>query len=496
MRSYYFFGSAVIVSVLAGSCAPEPTPEPPLTGGTGGSGVGGATGGTGGSGGTGGVAATGGVGTGGVTTGGTGGVAAAGGMAATGGVAATGGAQAGASGAGAGVAGSGGAAVGGAAGAGAGTSGAGGSSAGTAGVGGANSGGAGGGAGSGAGSGAGGGGNAMGPCDIYEAGMPASPCVGAYSTIRRLRAAYTGPLFQVRSGSNAMNTGTGGMTHDIMQSADGFALKSAVDAACGAGICTVSLLYDQSGRGNHLPVAKRGLSNGGEFADEDDFETTINVAAAGLKVGGRDVYSLYMAARQGYRLTEEGDGVPLGRASQGLYMLADGTHYGTACCWDFGNVSPDPTRYGVMNTLFLGIAYWGRGAGQGPWYMADYEAGVWAGGTNPGDPGWGALEGEHPPNPANPSLRVKYALGFLKTNMNNWSLRMADAGTATTVTTAYAGGLPKQMNNEGAIVLGVGGDNSNNSWGTFYEGAVLAGFPSDATELAVLQNIKAVGYGQ
>jgi hypothetical protein len=51
------------------------------------------------------------------------------------------------------------------------------------------------------------------------------------------------------------------------------------------------------------------------------------------------------------------------------------------------------------------------------------------------------------------------------------------------------------MANEGAIVLGVGGDNSNNSWGTFYEGAVLAGFPSDAAELGVLQNIKAIGYG-
>jgi hypothetical protein len=127
--------------------------------------------------------------------------------------------------------------------------------------------------------------------------------------------------------------------------------------------------------------------------------------------------------------------------------------------------------------------------------MADYEAGVWAGGTRPGDPGWGALEGEHPPNPNNPSLKVKFALGFLNTNQTDGALRMADAGTATTVTTAYKGGLPKKMANEGAIVLGVGGDNSNNSWGTFYEGAVLAGFPSDDAEQAVLQNIKAMGYG-
>jgi non-reducing end alpha-L-arabinofuranosidase len=291
-----------------------------------------------------------------------------------------------------------------------------------------------------------------------------------------------------------MNTGTGGETHDIMQDADGFALKSAVDAACAGTTCTVSLLYDQSGRENHLKVAKRGLTNGGMYAAMDDFETEIDVSQAAIKAGGKDVYSLYMAARQGYRQTVAGDGVPLEEEPQGLYMLADGTHAGDACCWDFGNVSPDPTRYGVMNTLFLGKAYWGRGAGSGPWYMADYEAGVWAGGTNPGDPGWGAIGAAYPPNPNNPSMRVKFALGFLKTNEDDWALRMADAATATTITTAYAGGLPKAMHNEGAIVLGVGGDNSNNSWGTFYEGAVLAGFPSDAAEQAVLMNIKAVGY--
>ena len=43
-------------------------------------------------------------------------------------------------------------------------------------------------------------------------------------------------------------------------------------------------------------------------------------------------------------------------------------------------------------------------------------------------------------------------------------------------------------------MLGVGGDNSNNSWGTFYDGAIGAGYPSDATELAVFNNIKTVGY--
>src|SRR5690606_29599052 len=100
-----------------------------------------------------------------------------------------------------------------------------------------------------------------GPCDVYEAG--GTPCVGAYSTIRRLSSTYTGPLYQVRSGSNAMNTGSGGELHDIGQTPEGFADTAAQDAVCQNTFCTISLVYDQSGRGNDLPVAKAGLSNGG-----------------------------------------------------------------------------------------------------------------------------------------------------------------------------------------------------------------------------------------
>jgi hypothetical protein len=275
--------------------------------------------------------------------------------------------------------------------------------------------------------------------------------------------------------------------------ADGFADAAAQDAVCGGTTCTISLMYDQSGMGNDLPVAKRGRSDGGEFADDDDFESIADRGA--LTVGGHNVYSLYMEARQGYRQTSPGNGMPLDQEPQGIYMLADGTHYGTACCWDFGNVTPDPTQYHVMNTIFFGVAFWGRGAGNGPWFMADFEAGVWAGGSNPGDPGWGALSEPAPANSNNPSMGVPFALGFLKTG-TNYALRMANIETASTLTTAYEGPLPKAMDNQGAVVIGVGGDNSNNSWGTFYEGAVLAGFPSDATELAVMQNIQSAGYGQ
>lgn len=332
----------------------------------------------------------------------------------------------------------------------------------------------------------------VGPCDLF--GDAGTPCVAAYSTVRRLSSSYTGPLYQVRSNSSAQNTGSGGQTHDIGSNSSGFASAEAQDAACGANICTISLLYDQSGRGNHLPVAKAGSSSGGEFGDDDDFETIADEQEQ--LVDGHRVYPLYMRTRQGYRLPRAGAGMPLGTAPQGIYMLADGTHSGSACCWDFGNVSTDPKVYATMNTLFFGTAFWGRGAGSGPWFMADFEAGVWAGGTAPGDPGWGGLNGERPANPANPSLKVPYAIGFLKTDPQNWSLRMANLVAAEALVTAFAGGLPKPMNSKGAIVLGVSGDNSNNSFGTFFEGAIVSGFPSNEVELQVMQNVKAAGYGQ
>jgi hypothetical protein len=79
---------------------------------------------------------------------------------------------------------------------------------------------------------------------------------------------------------------------------------------------------------------------------------------------------------------------------------------------------------------------------------------------------------------------------------STWALGTADVTTASEVTIAYQGLLPIPVFTRGAVVLGVNSDNSNSSWGTFYEGAIVAGFPSDDTERSVLQNIKAVGYGK
>jgi len=326
--------------------------------------------------------------------------------------------------------------------------------------------------------------NAEGPCDIYkDAGQP---CVAAYSTVRRLLSTYTGPLYQIRSGSSDQNTGSGGETHDIGQTADGFADAAAVDAACAGTICTVSLLYDQSGKGSHLSVAKKGILAGGANAAMDDFESSATRES--LTVGGHKVYSLYMEPRQGYRLARRGDGIPYREEPGGIYLLADGTHAGSGCCFDFGDSPPTALTFNDTTALFYGT--WGDtgGAGAGPFFMADFHVVISPGGSQPFTP--------VPPNLNNPSLAAKFALGFLKTDSaaSAWALRMADVATADALTTAYQGAMPKRNFNGGAVVLGVSADNGNASFGTFYEGAIVAGFPADDTEAAVLRNIKAVGY--
>jgi hypothetical protein len=337
----------------------------------------------------------------------------------------------------------------------------------------------------------------IGPCDLYAADN--TPCVGAYSMVRVLDSTYSGPLYQVRRGGNPL--GSGGETLDIGALPNGFADAATQDAFCAGQTCTVSILYDHSEQGNDLTVAPAGCYTGGDgAAAEPDYESSATGKA--LTASGNNVYGLYMNAHEGYR-NNGATGTAEGDESQGVYLVADGTHYGVACCWDFGTASRDncygPT--GMMATLLFGTAWWGRGEGNGPWMMGDFESGVWAGGAVSRDPGYGAIsacdasDANCPPNNDNPSLPIPFAFGILETSAGQYALRMGDA-TSGTLQTAYDGAAPEPWILEGGIILGMGGDNSNWSWGTFFEGAITAGRPSLATQQAVYQNVQAARYGQ
>jgi len=341
--------------------------------------------------------------------------------------------------------------------------------------------------------GASGAGAVEGPCDIYAAGN--TPCAAAYSTVRRLSSKYAGPLYQIRIGGS--NTGTGGTLKDIGVIANGVVADGALqDNLCGSSACTISKLYDQSGLSNDLTVAGAGC-----YVMTPDTES--NAKGRSLTIGGHKVYALYMASdssfgsstgpeHDGYR-NNNAMGLPTGTAAESEYEIVDGKRANAGCCWDFGNAQRDSCSTGgtgAMNTVSFGAKFvWGTGAGNGPWFMMDAEGGVWAGGS-----GKAATQ-----NPDNPTVTGDYAFGLVKTDtaggMPRYAIRVGDASGGG-LTTAYDGMAPATWNMQGAIVLGIGGDNSNTSYGTFFEGAVTAGRPSDATDLAVLQNVQAAGYGK
>ena len=98
-----------------------------------------------------------------------------------------------------------------------------------------------------------------GPCDVYERG--GAPCVAAHSTTRALYAAYDGPLYQVMRASDGKTLDIG-VVKATAGDAGGYADAAAQDAFCKDTYCWITVLYDQSGKGNHLYQAPRGGFSG------------------------------------------------------------------------------------------------------------------------------------------------------------------------------------------------------------------------------------------
>ncbi|WP_435208948.1 arabinofuranosidase catalytic domain-containing protein [Micromonospora sp. bgisy143] len=313
------------------------------------------------------------------------------------------------------------------------------------------------------------------PCDIYAAG--GTPCVAAHSTTRALYASYNGSLYQVRRSSDNTTRAIG------VLSPGGRANSAAQDSFCANTTCVITVIYDQSGRGNNLGYQGAGGIGG-----------AVQPAVAtreSLTVGGNKVYSLYINGNSSYWRDGHLTGVPTGAAPEGMYMVTSGTHVNSGCCFDYGN--SETTRRadgrGTMDAIYFGTSCWFGGcSGSGPWVQADLEWGLYPGGSS----SW---------NPNQRAFTSKFVTATLK---NNGTSRFAIKGSnaqSGSLYTLWDGSLPpgySPMKKQGAIILGSGGDccidNSNQSVGTFYEGAMVAGYPSDATENAIQANIVAAGY--
>ncbi len=326
------------------------------------------------------------------------------------------------------------------------------------------------------------------PCDILAAAN--TPCVAAYGVVRAIYKDYSGPLYQVRSKTNTSSV------KDIpVLTPGGYADSTVQDTFCATSGCTLSKIYDQSPKGNHLALSPdtywltlTGTPKSGGGLNQKESDVSKNPK---INVGGHPVYGLRFTGGQGnaYRVMKP-TGTASGDNPEYIYSVFDSTVYNGQCCNDFGNAETDGNPDGLlsMEAIYYGNATtWGKGGGNGPWFSCDYEATI--------SPGASKVD------TSIPSINIsKFATFMLKGfSGNRIALKFGDAQQGA-LTTQYDGhradnGTP--MKKQGSIILGSGGDGSCWSNGVWYEGALTAGCADDKTvDDAIQANIVAAGYGK
>jgi hypothetical protein len=324
-----------------------------------------------------------------------------------------------------------------------------------------------------------------GPCDVYAAA--GSPCVAAHSSTRALYASYNGPLYQVMRQSD-------GKTLDISpvqasaSDGGGYANAAAQDAFCANTTCWITTLYDQSGHGNNLVQPPRGGFSGPAMGG---FDNVPIADMAPITIMGHKAYGVFIAPGMGLRW-DDAKGTAVDDQAEGQYWVVNGHHYNNGCCFDYGNAETDSRDdgNGTMETTYYGDATsWYHGNPPGPWVMTDQENNL-VGCVNPdGSKLCAGL----------PNIPWRFVTAIAKGEPHHWTSMGGDAQNGALkvmfdgprVNASY-----DPMRKQGAILLGNGGDNSNGSQGTFYEGAMTAAgtFPTDATDQKVQANVVAAHY--
>ena len=91
--------------------------------------------------------------------------------------------------------------------------------------------------------------------------------------------------------------------------------------------------------------------------------------------------------------------------AEGAYMVASGTHVGSACCFDYGNAESTPadTGNGHMDAVSIATTcYFAPCTGSGPWVEADMENGM--------------FQGDNGSNTANAGNNSAFVTAVLKNN--------------------------------------------------------------------------------
>ena len=325
-----------------------------------------------------------------------------------------------------------------------------------------------------------------GPGDIYNAA--GFPCVTAHSTTRALFASYNGPLYQVQRESDGKVLDIG-VVQPSAGDPGGYADAAAQDDFCKNSVCWITTIYDQSGQDNHLMQAPPGTFVGPATGG---FNELPIADMAPITIMGHKVYGTYIMPGMGLR-NNDASGLGINDEPEGIYMVMDGTHYDSGCCFNYGNTSANSRAVGrgTMSTVYFGTSTaWGSGAGTGPWIMSDMEAGLFS--------GYNTKVNEE--NPTIDSWR--FVTGMVNGGGGNqWEIRGGNAQEGD-LSVFYKGIRPQSLENDnyypmhkkGSIQLGNGGDNGNGSAGTFYEGIVTNGYPSDEAINAVQENIVSANY--
>ena len=300
------------------------------------------------------------------------------------------------------------------------------------------------------------------PCDLYAA---ATPCVAAFSTTRALYSGYTGPLYQVTRMNDSKSK-------DIGLLADGYADIAPQQRFCRNTFCTISKLYDQTPNHNDLTPAPPGGAMHG--LGPKGYDVPAVADALPLTVGGHKVYGVLVNPGTGYRNDAPKETAVNGQP-EGVYMVTSALHLNEKCCFDFGNAETNnlDNKAGHMDAINI----MSHGEPGKPDAGLDMEDGIYghlavpAGTTFVTD--MGASDGQH-----------SYAI-----YQGN-----AQSGALTTTGVIPLRQSYQPMKQEGAIILGIGGDNSNAATGYFFEGVMTKGMPDAKTMDAVQQNIVAAGY--
>ncbi|MGI5847966.1 MAG: arabinofuranosidase catalytic domain-containing protein [Candidatus Cryptobacteroides sp.] len=328
-----------------------------------------------------------------------------------------------------------------------------------------------------------------GPCDIYAAG--GTPCVAAHSTTRALYASYDGPLYQVMRQSDraTLDIGVVPSGHD---DPGGYANAAIQDEFCRNTTCWITVLYDQSGKENHLYQAPRGAFVGAALGG---FNTMPIADMAPVTLMGHKVYGVYIVPGMGLRQNDP-HGTAVDDQAQGQYWVINGHHYNSGCCFNYGNAEIDSRDDGdgTMETTYYGNAtLWYYGDSPGPWIMTDQENNL-VGCVNP-DPNDKYCEGL-------PSISWRFVTATADGEPHHWRTMGGDSQGGSLITLFDGPRIQNErssydpMRKQGAILLGNGGDNNNYSSGTFYEGAMTAPdtFPTEAVNQAIQANVVAAGY--